>query len=240
MIVRRAALTSNALFQALMWRDTFNVFLSADQLAELIDEDPDEIRRVLTPSRAKDVFEMFLRAHGIIGRLYGYKMTWCLLGIGQIQDTFSSPNHLFHAMNAEPKASFFDGSSARLQVTSPDEGTDLLALLRSHSEFLRDVHNQTKCRRCGKNVPVGGWTYVRLESLVSPLLRPEGQVAEVGLRFRCECRAIHLGEPLPRKGGTGEVWSLGDKVVEVAGRTCPVRETGPGNKRRREHRVVGR
>lgn len=72
-------------------------------------------------------------------------------------------------------------------------------------ELVRDVHDQKKCRRCDKSAPVGGWTYVRLEFMMSPLLRP-GQVAEVGLQFRCECGAIHLGEALQERPGRGGAW----------------------------------
>lgn len=129
---------------------------------------------------------------------------------------------------------FASGGASMLQSSGAAEelqGVSLLDLFQDSVEFARDIHDQKRCRRCEKNVPVGGWTYVRLESLVSPLLRP-GEVAEGGIQFRCECGAIHLGEALPESQGRGRPWCLADTVVEVAGRTCPVREVRPATRRR--------
>ena len=108
---RRASLASDAVFRALSWTDTYNVFLTAQGLADLIDEDVDEIRRVVrggkgSASWRSESFVMCLRAHGIIPRVYYSEKTWCLLGIGAVESTFSSPDHLFHAMNAEPRGMY--------------------------------------------------------------------------------------------------------------------------------------
>ena len=113
-----------------------------------------------------------------------------------------------------------------------DEGkTNLTFFFQESVELALDVHNQTECRRCGVKVPVGAWKWVRLESCISPLLRP-GEVAEVGIQFRCGCGAINLGEPLPTRAKTGELWSLSDNVVQAIGHTCPVREGFPVQKRK--------
>eukprot|EP00752_Nemacystus_decipiens_P002648 g2478.t1 len=44
---------------------------------------------------------------------------------------------------------------------------------------------------------------------------------------------IHVGEPLPTRGKTGEAWSLSDVVVEAVGHTCPVKEKAPATTRKR-------
>ena len=126
------------------------------------------------------------------------------------------------------------GAAVPLEATVPVEeeaGTDLGELLDNFSEFCRDVYDQTKCRRCGENVPMLGWTYVRLESLVSPIFRRD-EPAEVGIQFQCSCGAIHIGEPLPQKSRGDGAWTSEDRVVEVVGRKCPVREKGPSRQSR--------
>ena len=110
-----------------------------------------------------------------------------------------------------------------------ETATNLAEFLESFTEFCQDVHDETKCRRCEKNVPMFAWTYVRLESLVSTILQPT-EVAEVGIQFVCKCGAIHIGEPLPPKSREGGLWSSEDKVVEVVGRKCPAKEKGPDAK----------
>ncbi|CAB1116261.1 unnamed protein product [Ectocarpus sp. CCAP 1310/34] len=113
------------------------------------------------------------------------------------------------------------GTDLRSNGLVPTKGSvNLTKFYLDSVALVSDVHSKTKCRRCGASVPVGGWTYVRLESVVFPLLNP-GEVAEVGIQFRCQCGAIHVGEPLPTRGETGEAWSLSDIVVETIGHTCP-------------------
>jgi len=88
-------------WQRLIWTDTYNHFLTPDELAESIDEDPREIKRILAVGRFFGLgADLFLRAHGIISRPYYGRLNWCLLGIGPIYLTFSA-SHLAHAMTAE-------------------------------------------------------------------------------------------------------------------------------------------
>lgn len=64
----------------------------------------------------------------------------------------------------------------------PTEGSANLTEFYNESlELVMDVLGQTKCRRCSAGVPIGKWSYVRLESVISPLLRP-GEAAEVGIQ----------------------------------------------------------
>lgn len=119
-----------------------------------------------------------------------------------------------------------------------DPPTNLSEFLENYEEFCLDVHHGTKCRRCESNVTMFTWSFVRLESIVSSLLRPD-QVAEVGIRFECECGAIHLGVPLPQKSRGNGSWSLEDRVVEVQARKCPVRERAPKTQTRESRRSGG-
>lgn len=94
------------------------------------------------------------------------------------------------------------------------------------TEFNSDVRRQVKCRRCSTSVPDSEWWYVRRESVASVILKP-GAEADVGLAFRCECNALHIGEPLPTRASAGSAWTSADMVVKVWGSTCPVVEHGP-------------
>ena len=110
--------------------------------------------------------------------------------------------------------------------TTLPEGYNVLDVGMEFVEFNDDVRRELRCRRCRTPVPARGWWYCRLESVASPVLKP-GSEAEVGLAFRCECEALHVGEPLPTRASTGRAWSLADTVVQYHGTTCPVVETGP-------------
>lgn len=95
------------------WTNTFNLFLSPDDLAALIDEDPDEVRRVLRVSgvgarrvRRNENYTLFLRAHGMVGRTFRNHTHWCLLGMGAIQMTLRETGHLHYVMFEQPKGPF--------------------------------------------------------------------------------------------------------------------------------------
>jgi len=106
-VFRSDALAADAVFQKMCWTNTYNVFLHAEDLAQLIDEDPREIRRILRVGhRRSNGFELFLRQHGMIPRIFNQGTAWCLLGIGNIMSTFSSPEHRSHLLGAEPNGSF--------------------------------------------------------------------------------------------------------------------------------------
>ncbi|CAB1103816.1 unnamed protein product [Ectocarpus sp. CCAP 1310/34] len=203
----------------MIWAETFSHFLWPEDLAEAIDEDPEEINMILRLAKP------ILRAHGIIPREFRGRMAWCLVGIGPMYLTLST-RLLAHAMSAEPNGLLFGGTDLRSNGLVASKGSvNLTKFYLDSVALVSDVHSKTKCRRCGASVPVGGWTYVRLESVVFPLLNP-GEVAEVGIQFRCQCGAIHVGEPLPTRGETGEAWSLSDIVVEAIGHTCPEARRG--------------
>ena len=87
-------------------------------------------------------------------------------------------------------------------------------------ELQKDILGQCVCRRYKQSVK--DWWYVRRESLVTLLLRPD-EFPEVGLGWRCVCGALHLGEPLPRRTTKGRAWNSNDDyTVTVMGNRCPI------------------
>ncbi|CAB1111853.1 unnamed protein product [Ectocarpus sp. CCAP 1310/34] len=79
----------------MIWAETFSHFLWPEDLAEAIDEDPEEINMILRLATP------ILRAHGIIPREFRGRMAWCLVGIEPMYLTLST-RLLAHAMSAEP------------------------------------------------------------------------------------------------------------------------------------------
>ncbi|CAB1114574.1 unnamed protein product [Ectocarpus sp. CCAP 1310/34] len=236
-------IAGNRVFQAVCWTNTHNNYLSTEELQNLIDEDPKELRRILRVGdrrKRSEGYTMFLRAHGVLVRTFRGYPHWCLLGVGPIQMTLRQTEHLQHVMSAESKGPYLSGLS-NLQSVGPSVlpgGILPTVFLQQTAEFLQDVQEQISCRRCDLFVRLGGWTYVRLESVASPFLYP-GVTPEVGLAFQCECGAVHVGETLPRRRDRGTVWSLEDAVVEMLGHACPVRETGCVGARRASREGLG-
>ncbi|CAN0426465.1 unnamed protein product, partial [Ectocarpus fasciculatus] len=99
-------LAINVVFQALIRTNTWNCFLEAACLAKLVDEDENEIRRVLKNrkrERRYHAYTMFLRLFGIIERTHRQKTHWCLLGLGSLDLTLRYCHHREYVMSAEPK-----------------------------------------------------------------------------------------------------------------------------------------
>lgn len=86
--------------------------MAVEDLAELIDENVEDVRRILRVGTAKirrqknHNYSLFLRAHGMIGREYRNRTHWCLLGVGPVQMTLRQSSHLSYVMSAEPKGPY--------------------------------------------------------------------------------------------------------------------------------------
>ena len=99
-------LAINVVFQALIRTNTWNCFLEAGCLAKLVDEDEEEIRRILKNRKGEKCYHayiIFLRSFGIIGRPYKRKTHWCLLGLGALDLTLQDCHHREYVTSAEPK-----------------------------------------------------------------------------------------------------------------------------------------
>ncbi|CAM9179128.1 unnamed protein product [Ectocarpus sp. 8 AP-2014] len=223
-------IATNVVFQALISTNTWNCFVEASDLAQLVDHDETEVRRVLKERKGErryPAYTMFLRSFGIIPNPHNKKTHWCLVGLGSLHLALKDCHHRDYVISAEPKGPTLSASTAlQAEVPKLPEGCDLLELGMDFTEFNSDVRRQVKCRRCSTSVPDSEWWYVRRESVASVILNP-GVEADVGLAFRCECNALHIGEPLPTRASTGSAWTSADTVVKVWGSTCPVVEHGP-------------
>lgn len=103
------------------------------------------------------------------------------------------------------------------------------------TELTLDVQHGPVCRGCEGNPPPEGFTYIRLESLSSPIFRPE-DTADVGAAFQRACGAINFGLPLPMRTKTKVRWSTRDPVVFAVGLSAPDLEKRPPGDGRRTRR----
>lgn len=108
-VLHSETIAGNRVFQAVCWTNTHNNYLSTEELQNLIDEDPKELRRILRVGdrrKRSEGYTMFLRAHGVLVRTFRGYPHWCLLGVGPIQMTLRQTEHLQHVMSAESKGPY--------------------------------------------------------------------------------------------------------------------------------------
>lgn len=104
--MRSEELATNVVFQALISTSTCNCYVGAGDLAQLLDHDETEIRRILKDRRGEKryhAYTIFLRSFGIIPKKHNMKDDWCLLGLGSLHLALEECHHREYVISAEPK-----------------------------------------------------------------------------------------------------------------------------------------
>lgn len=109
-VFRSETIAGDRVFRTMCWTNAFNYFTSVEVLGQLIDRDPENIRRILRVGRGRrkggESYRLFLRCHGIIAGKFRHETHWCLLGVGAIQMTLSQTGHLNYVIGEQPLGSF--------------------------------------------------------------------------------------------------------------------------------------